>query len=108
MAQLPSAQPAYWPNVYSCAVTRSATTGVLGDRFGFNATALRLLNTEAVDIYVSLTSTTISTTSAFRVRACSEVWLSGLAQTAGFCVFGTSTGATGVVLNMTAFGGSAG
>lgn len=99
---------ALWPNFYSCAATRSASTGVLGDRFGFNATSLRLLNTEAVDIYIHLASTSIATTSAMRVRACSEMTISLMTPAAGYCIFGTSTGATGVVLNVTAFGGSAG
>jgi hypothetical protein len=92
------------PNVYSAALSCPASTGVIGAGIGFPATYLRFVNSNAVDIYVGLNSSTLATTEGLRVRACSEVTLAGIPPISVLTAYATSTGAASV-LNVTALGG---
>lgn len=97
-----------FPNQYSTQAAIAASTGVVADSFGFNGRYLRLLNTEAVDWYVNLTSTVSADTGSMRVRACSEVVLPSLPPFAGFAAYTTSTGAGPFKLGVTVLSGDAG
>ena len=81
------------------------TTSAVGDAWGFPASVLRFLNTEAADFYVRLNSTTAASTADMRVRACSEFALSGLPPVVGLTVYTTSTSASAKLLGVTALGG---
>lgn len=89
------------PNYYSAPVTCPTTTGVSAVGFGFPATFLRLMNTNAVDIYASLQSSSAASTADLRVRACSELVLAGVPPVSVLTAYSTSTG-TSPVLNVTA------
>ncbi len=107
---MPTASPgATWVNEYTTQATQTlSSTSIVADRFGFNATVVRLLNQEAVDFYVSFKSTSVATSGSMRVRSCSEFTLFNLAPTAGFSAWTTSTSASVKTLSIAAFGGSAG
>lgn len=99
--------PLQHPNYESFTLTQ-ATCSTAGDvrALGFNATYLKLLNTEAVDWYVDLKSTSAAdaTTGDMRVRACSEVVLPSLPPVAALAAYTTSTSASAKLLYVTALG----
>lgn len=91
-------------NVYSAGLSCPASTGVISAAWGFPATFLRMLNTNAVDIYVGLGSSSVATTDGLRVRACSDLVLPCVPPIDALTAYATSTGAASV-LNVTALGG---
>ena len=94
------------PNYYSTQLAVSAsTTAVAAEGWTFPASAIRLLNTEATDFYVRLNSTTVATTADMRVRACSEVVMTGTPPIGGLTIYTTSTSASAKLLGVTAIGG---
>lgn len=94
------------PNYFSTQLAvASGSTAIAADGWGFPASALRFLNTEATDFYARLNSTTAATTADMRIRACSEVVWSGLPPVGGLAIYTTSTGASAKLLGVTALGG---
>lgn len=96
------------PNYYSEALAQSASsTAGAASGWAFDACTLKLLNTEAVDFYVQLDSTTAAdaSTGDMRIRACSEVVLTSLPPVRGLAAYTTSTSASAKILNLTALGG---
>ncbi len=93
------------PNWYSTQLTFSTTTtderNVIG--LGFPATALRVINSCADDVYVRLGSSGVATSADMRVRACSELGLSGLPPFSFVSLY--TTAATGTKAGVTALGG---
>ena len=96
-----------FPNYYTERLTVGvSTTAGAAAAFGFNATYLKLLNTEATDWFVRLNSTSVAATTAdMRVRACSEVVMPMVPPCAGLTAYTTSTAAAAKVLDVTALGG---
>jgi hypothetical protein len=93
------------PNYYSTqAALGNATTSGIIVAFGFDATAMRLANYEAVDMYVNLVGN-LPTTADLYLRACSDRILSAVPRLAGLGVVTTSTSAVAKILRVTALGG---
>jgi hypothetical protein len=94
-----------FPQYASATLSQSASsTGGAATAFGFRARWLKFLNTESVDWWVNLKSTSASgaSTADMRIRACSEVVMPNLPQIAGLAGYTTSTAAAAKLLYVTA------
>lgn len=95
-----------FPNEYTDNVNFSSTGADVG--FGFNASYVKLRNTAAPSVYVTLKSTTGATTSGAELKTSEELILQAPVLAAGFSFAVTSSAGTGLGLKVWALGGLGG